>query len=1035
MKHNYMMKSFLIVFLTMLIGIGNGAWAKEVVITENFSSSNATTNAYDCSSNLGTTNNRNDFDYTWSVSGSGTVFKNGIKIGAAKASGSVQSSNILNDVPVGATFTVLVYAAVWNTDGGKVKVTYDNEVQEQSPANAAITATSSTYSSSDFADAVGFTYTMTTANLLNIASSAKRILIDKVVIVYDDGEGDSKTLSSIAVSGTPTKTTYFDGDKFSTDGLTVTGTYSDSNTETITNGITWNVTPETLTTGTTSVRVSATVSGIASPDYTVEGLTVNAIPEKTIAEFIAAEGGKCYLTGVVSNIANTTYGNYDLTDESGTIYVYGTLTSAGTAAQFASLGVAAGDKIKVLADEFELYGGKNEAKNVVFVENLGDGSPTLSSIAVSGTPTTKEYMAGKKFSTEGLVVTGTYSDASTQTITEGITWSVIPETLTEGLTSVSVTATVNGIASPSYTVNGLTVTPYVPTYADTYTSGENMLSVAGGTSASTVTVKWNGADYDGIKAGTSSNAGVIKVKVPAGTKTLHMHIAGWSNEGKEVTVTGLSSEKKIAINPDGGVASNSPFTLQSDPETNHYYSIDINNTAEVTLTITATSGKRFVLFGVNAEEGDPSLLEQPAVTPASTTLSIAAEGKSDVLAVTWKKITTMDVKLYNNAQCTEAFTAGWATATLNADHNVAYTISANTESTSRTVYMLLSGQDSKAETYTAVVEINQERPVCDYVDIPWTWAGGTSAELKALDGVKTDGLGSDYAASHAPYRVKFDTDKDYIQVKTQGGIGVCTINVKMIGGTNTSYIIVKGSEDGVDFTEVQTLTIAGGTNDILSLSTTEKFSESYKYVRFEFKRGSNVGVGGISIVGGQPVQFKSAGLGYATVYSEEALQLPAGIEAYYASAATEGSLLAETIENVIPARTAAVLKYAAIGESDKTIVLPYTEEAGTPITNNVLEGTSTDISSMGNVYVFSVEGDNPGFYKYEGAILAANKAYYHPASASVKGFVLDFGGDTTGIKGISTPASQYSTTYDLQGRRANAATRGLFIQNGMKILK
>lgn len=125
--------------------------------------------------------------------------------------------------------------------------------------------------------------------------------------------------------------------------------------------------------GTATITASYAGDGVnynAAEDATYT-LTVNATtPEKTIAEFIASEGGHCYLTGTVSNIVNTTYGNFDLTDESGTIYVYGCLTSEGEAKQFASLDVVVGDKIKVLADDYELYNEKHEAKDVIFVEEI-----------------------------------------------------------------------------------------------------------------------------------------------------------------------------------------------------------------------------------------------------------------------------------------------------------------------------------------------------------------------------------------------------------------------------------------------------------------------------------------------------------------------------------------------------------------------------------------------------------------------------------------------------------------------------------------
>lgn len=83
---------------------------------------------------------------------------------------------------------------------------------------------------------------------------------------------------------------------------------------------------------------------------------------------------------------------------------------------------------------------------------------TLTSLAISGEPTKKAYNDGEAFDPTGLVVTGTYDDASTATITDGITWTKTPATLTVGTTSCSVTATVNGVTSPAYNVTGLTVT-------------------------------------------------------------------------------------------------------------------------------------------------------------------------------------------------------------------------------------------------------------------------------------------------------------------------------------------------------------------------------------------------------------------------------------------------------------------------------------------------------------------------------------------------------------------------------------------------
>lgn len=73
----------------------------------------------------------------------------------------------------------------------------------------------------------------------------------------------------------------------------------------------------------------------------------------TVAEVLAAaEDEKTYymVTGTVSNITNSTYGNFNLTDETGTIYVYG-LTNAPVDSNdksFASLGIKEGDTVTLI---------------------------------------------------------------------------------------------------------------------------------------------------------------------------------------------------------------------------------------------------------------------------------------------------------------------------------------------------------------------------------------------------------------------------------------------------------------------------------------------------------------------------------------------------------------------------------------------------------------------------------------------------------------------------------------------------------------
>ena len=68
------------------------------------------------------------------------------------------------------------------------------------------------------------------------------------------------------------------------------------------------------------------------------------LPISTCKEVIAGPDSKTYrVQGVCTSIANTTYGNWYLTDETGQVYIYGTLDAKGGTKNFLSLGIEEGD--------------------------------------------------------------------------------------------------------------------------------------------------------------------------------------------------------------------------------------------------------------------------------------------------------------------------------------------------------------------------------------------------------------------------------------------------------------------------------------------------------------------------------------------------------------------------------------------------------------------------------------------------------------------------------------------------------------------
>ena len=193
--------------------------------------------------------------------------------------------------------------------------------------------------------------------------------------------------------------------------------------------------------------------------------------------------------------------------------------------------------------------------------------------------------------------------------------------------------------------------------------------------------------------------------------------------------------------------------------------------------------------------------------------------------------------------------ADWISDITVGQSSVTFTATENEGAIDRVATITLSYEGA----VNKVVTVTQNHPARDYTTLPFNWLGGTASELLAIDGVTLNNisLNDDYAASHAPYRVKFDNTGDYIQIKTDSQPGEITIGVKMIGGSSSSSITVQESADGLNnnYTNVQVLSIEGSQNAILSLTTTNPFQSSTRYVRIVFTKGngSNVGVGPISI--------------------------------------------------------------------------------------------------------------------------------------------------------------------------------------------
>lgn len=242
----------------------------------------------------------------------------------------------------------------------------------------------------------------------------------------------------------------------------------------------------------------------------------------------------------------------------------------------------------------------------------------------------------------------------------------------------------------------------------------------------------------------------------------------------------------------------------------------------------------------------------PAITLNTYEISVDANQHDGTLDATYAFIdftNDPEVAWFESDGVTPAADPDWIIALINTDKDFDYTIAENNDAASRTAYFKVYAlaETSGNDVYSDLVTVTQEGLVVDYATLPFEWEGGSSAGLKALTGVTTSTLSADYAASHAPYLIKFDNDGKYIQVKTDSQPAKVTIGVKMIGGANTSYITVMASTDGNTFDDGEQLAISGNSGSIVNLETTRTFASDVRYVKMVFTKGSNVGVGPITI--------------------------------------------------------------------------------------------------------------------------------------------------------------------------------------------
>lgn len=169
----------------------------------------------------------------------------------------------------------------------------------------------------------------------------------------------------------------------------------------------------------------------------------------------------------------------------------------------------------------------------------------------------------------------------------------------------------------------------------------------------------------------------------------------------------------------------------------------------------------------------------------------------------------------------------------------------------------------------------------------------------------------------------------------------------------------------------------------------------------------------------------------ATFSAPFATIIPTGVKAYYVSAKGTEATMTAIDAQAIPANQGVILT-SETGEA--ATMVPAAGETAATIAGNQLGHSAGVAKSLtaGEGYILGNGSEGTAFYPCKAGSLPINKAYLLGNGESA--IVMNFGNAVTGINTIAAPASAKAPIFDLSGRRVVKATKGLYIQNGKKVI-
>ena len=344
-------------------------------------------------------------------------------------------------------------------------------------------------------------------------------------------------------------------------------------------------------------------------------------PAKTVAEFIAAADKANYykLTGEVGGSINTQYGNFDLTDETGTIYVYGT----DNISEYASK-LKAGAKV-TLAAKYDYYekNQKHEAVHayILSIEGGSDQPGQTEDYSNAPAKTVAEFIAAADKANYYKLTGEVGGSINTQygnfdlTDETGTIYVYGTDNISEYASKLKAGARVMLAAKYDYyeknqkheavhayilSIEGGSDQQPDPTTGDDSAYASNVTWTLGSNAYDNVSSTVNGVTgVKTLKLGTSSKFGDATLKIPAGATKLTFYAISWNNAAVATLVFSVDGAEIGKVNPvaNSGLKGTSTYELTvTDSD-----KFEIAVTGGTDVKVETTGGYRAALFAVHAE--------------------------------------------------------------------------------------------------------------------------------------------------------------------------------------------------------------------------------------------------------------------------------------------------------------------------------------------------------------------------------------------------------------------------------------------------